>query len=196
MVWRTVYVIVTALIAMIFPFFNGFLGLIGAASFYPLTVYFPIEMHIAQTKIPKYSFTWIWLKILSWACLIVSLVAAAGSVQGLAQDVRKYKPFQTQSIWTIQLQLGEMIDVPPPRQEANKPFCQVTKPQHPIKILQIEDVCMLSAKYHDDVCMLSVKCISKVLNANLVRTDPDGLDRAKVTQKITKVHHRRLLLTE
>ncbi|KAK6139054.1 hypothetical protein DH2020_027204 [Rehmannia glutinosa] len=96
MVWRTVYVIVTALIAMIFPFFNGFLGLIGAASFYPLTVYFPIEMHIAQTKIPKYSFTWIWLKILSWACLIVSLVAAAGSVQGLAQDVRKYKPFQTQ----------------------------------------------------------------------------------------------------
>ncbi|KAK6160563.1 hypothetical protein DH2020_003944 [Rehmannia glutinosa] len=41
MVWRTVYVIVTALIAMIFPFFNGFLGLIGAASFYPLTVYFP-----------------------------------------------------------------------------------------------------------------------------------------------------------
>ncbi|KAF7137858.1 hypothetical protein RHSIM_Rhsim07G0215400 [Rhododendron simsii] len=95
LVWRTAYVIVTAVFAMIFPFFNDFLGLIGAASFYPLTVYFPIEMHIAQTKIPKYSFTWIWLKILSWSCLVVSLVAAAGSIQGLAQDLRTYKPFKT-----------------------------------------------------------------------------------------------------
>ncbi|KAK4434276.1 Amino acid permease 6 [Sesamum alatum] len=96
LVWRTAYVVVTALVAMIFPFFNDFLGLIGAASFYPLTVYFPIEMHIAQNKIPKYSFSWMWLKILSWACLVVSLVAAAGSIQGLAQDVKTYKPFKTQ----------------------------------------------------------------------------------------------------
>ncbi|KAH6788504.1 amino acid permease 6 [Perilla frutescens var. frutescens] len=94
LVWRTAYVVVTALFAMIFPFFNDFLGLIGAASFYPLTVYFPIEMHIAQAKIPKYSFTWMWLKILSWACLVVSLVAAAGSLQGLATDVKTYKPFK------------------------------------------------------------------------------------------------------
>uniref|UniRef100_A0A5B6YYB2 Putative Amino acid permease 6 n=1 Tax=Davidia involucrata TaxID=16924 RepID=A0A5B6YYB2_DAVIN len=96
LVWRTSYVMVTAVIAMILPFFNDFLGLIGAASFYPLTVYFPIEMHIAQSKIPKYSFTWIWLKILSWACLVVSLVAAAGSLQGLAHDLKSYKPFKTQ----------------------------------------------------------------------------------------------------
>uniref|UniRef100_A0A2N9IRJ5 Amino acid transporter transmembrane domain-containing protein n=1 Tax=Fagus sylvatica TaxID=28930 RepID=A0A2N9IRJ5_FAGSY len=94
LVWRTAYVIVTAVIAMIFPFFNDFLGLLGAASFYPLTVYFPIEMYIAQSKLPKYSFTWTWLKILSWACLVVSIVAAAGSIQGLAQDVKKYKPFK------------------------------------------------------------------------------------------------------
>ncbi|XP_075511882.1 LOW QUALITY PROTEIN: amino acid permease 6-like [Primulina tabacum] len=97
LLWRTVYVIVTAVVAMIFPFFNDFLSLIGAASFYPLTVYFPIEIYISQAKIPKYSFTWIWLKILTWACLFVSLVAAAGSVQGLAQEVKKYKPFKTQS---------------------------------------------------------------------------------------------------
>ncbi|KAM3199966.1 amino acid permease 6 [Capsicum annuum] len=96
MLWRTAYVIVTAVIAMIFPFFNAILGLIGAASFYPLTVYFPIEMHIAQKKIPKFSFTWIWLQILSWACLIVSLVAATGSIEGLIQDVKEYKPFKPQ----------------------------------------------------------------------------------------------------
>lgn len=96
LVWRTAYVVVTAVIAMIFPFFNDFLGLIGAASFYPLTVYFPIEMHIAQKKIPKYSFTWVWLKILSWTCLVVSLVAAAGSIQGLVTSLKHYKPFSTQ----------------------------------------------------------------------------------------------------
>ncbi|XAR62029.1 hypothetical protein NMG60_11016606 [Bertholletia excelsa] len=97
LVWRTVYVIVTAVVAMIFPFFNDFLGLIGAASFYPLTVYFPIEMYIAQAKIPKFSFTWVWLKILNWTCLVVSLMAAAGSIQGLAKDLKTYKPFQTQN---------------------------------------------------------------------------------------------------
>lgn len=94
--WRTVYVIITALIAMIFPFFNDFLGLIGAASFWPLTVYFPVEMYMARTRMKKYSFTWTWLKILSWACLVVSLVAAAGSVQGLVQHLKTYKPFKTQ----------------------------------------------------------------------------------------------------
>ncbi|XP_010556498.1 PREDICTED: amino acid permease 6 [Tarenaya hassleriana] len=96
LVWRTSYVVVTAVVAMIFPFFNDFLGLIGAASFWPLTVYFPIEMHIAQRKMKKFSSTWTWLKILSWACLIVSLVAAAGSVQGLIQSLKTYKPFQVQ----------------------------------------------------------------------------------------------------
>ncbi|KAG8493613.1 hypothetical protein CXB51_011023 [Gossypium anomalum] len=53
LVWRTTYVIVTALVAMLFPSFNNFLGLIGAGSFWPLVVYFPIEIHIAQTKMAK-----------------------------------------------------------------------------------------------------------------------------------------------
>lgn len=95
LVWRTLYVIVTAVVAMIFPFFNDFLGLIGAAAFWPLTVYFPIEMYIARTKMPKFSFTWTWLKILSLACLVVSLVAAAGSVEGLMNSLKTYKPFQS-----------------------------------------------------------------------------------------------------
>ncbi|KAF5445615.1 hypothetical protein F2P56_034657 [Juglans regia] len=95
LVWRTAYVIVTAVIAMTFPFFNDFLGLLGAGSFWPLTVYFPIEMYIAQSKLKKFSFTWTWLKILSWACLIISIVAAAGSVQGLVQHLKIYKPFKS-----------------------------------------------------------------------------------------------------
>ncbi|KAI4316060.1 hypothetical protein L6164_024077 [Bauhinia variegata] len=95
-VWRTAYVIVTAVIAMIFPFFNDFLGLIGSLSFWPLTVYFPIEMYIKQSKMQKFTFTWTWMKILSWACLIVSIISAAGSIQGLAQALKKYQPFKAQ----------------------------------------------------------------------------------------------------
>ncbi|XP_042507166.1 amino acid permease 6-like [Macadamia integrifolia] len=94
--WRTVYVIVTSVIAMLFPFFNDFLGLMGAASFWPLTVYFPIEMHIAQAKLHKFSSRWIWLKVMSWACLIVSIIAFAGSAQGLIADLKTYKPFKVQ----------------------------------------------------------------------------------------------------
>jgi len=79
---------------MIFPFFNDFLGLLGALSFWPLTVFFPIEMHISQAKVQRLSSKWIALKTLSYACLVVSLVAAAGSIQGLIVAVETYKPFK------------------------------------------------------------------------------------------------------
>ncbi|KAK7841291.1 amino acid permease 1 [Quercus suber] len=63
--WRIVYVIFTTMFAMLFPVFNGVLGLIGAASFWPLTVYFPIEMYISQAKIGSFSLKWFGLKTLS-----------------------------------------------------------------------------------------------------------------------------------
>ncbi|CAI0451306.1 unnamed protein product, partial [Linum tenue] len=95
LVWRSAYVVVTTALAMTFPFFNDFLSLVGAASFWPLTVYFPVAMYISRAKIPKFSFTWAWLQCLSWACLVVSLVAAAGSVEGLIQSMKKYHPFKS-----------------------------------------------------------------------------------------------------
>ncbi|KAI3448197.1 hypothetical protein Pfo_004862 [Paulownia fortunei] len=97
LVWRTSYVVFTTVFAMLFPFFNDFVGLLGAASFWPLTVYFPIEMYIARSKIPKFSFTWIWMQILSGICLIISLLAAAGSIQGLVKSLKTFKPFQSVS---------------------------------------------------------------------------------------------------
>ncbi|CAD6226944.1 unnamed protein product [Miscanthus lutarioriparius] len=94
LVWRTAYVVVTALVAMVFPFFNDFLGLIGAVSFWPLTVYFPIQMYMAQAKTRRFSPAWTWMNVLSYACLFISLLAAAGSVQGLVKDLKGYKPFE------------------------------------------------------------------------------------------------------
>ncbi|CAI9104225.1 OLC1v1002856C1 [Oldenlandia corymbosa var. corymbosa] len=97
LIWRTAYVVFTTVIAMIFPNFNDVVGLLGAASFFPLTVFFPIEMYIAQTKMRKFSFTWTWLQILSFACLIITLLAAAGSIQGLIKNLDTFKPFKSES---------------------------------------------------------------------------------------------------
>ncbi|KAK2968916.1 hypothetical protein RJ640_018608 [Escallonia rubra] len=95
--WRTAYVIFTTALAMLFPFFNDFVGLLGALSFWPLTVYFPVEMYIAQAKIPRFSFTWIWLQILNWVCLIITLLAAAGSIRGLIKSLQTIQLFNSVS---------------------------------------------------------------------------------------------------
>lgn len=93
LVWRTTYVMFSTVVAMIFPFFNAILGLIGAVTFWPLTVYFPVEMHMSQKKVKKYTMRWIGLKLLVLVCLIVSLLAAVGSIVGLISSVKAYKPF-------------------------------------------------------------------------------------------------------
>ncbi|KAG7031662.1 Amino acid permease 3, partial [Cucurbita argyrosperma subsp. argyrosperma] len=95
LVWRTMFVILTTLIAMLLPFFNDVVGLLGAMGFWPLTVYFPIEMYIAQKKIPKWSPRWITLQIVSMICLVISIAAAAGSVAGIIHDAKSVKPFHT-----------------------------------------------------------------------------------------------------
>ncbi|KAI8529559.1 hypothetical protein RHMOL_Rhmol12G0234400 [Rhododendron molle] len=95
LVWRTVFVIVSTVISMLLPFFNDVVGFLGAIGFWPITVYIPVEMYIAQKKIAKWSRRWICLQLLSIACLIVSIAAAAGSIAGIVFDLKIYKPFQT-----------------------------------------------------------------------------------------------------
>ncbi|KAE8684504.1 Amino acid permease 3 [Hibiscus syriacus] len=95
LVWRTVFVIITTVISMLLPFFNDIVGLLGALGFWPLTVYFPVEMYISQKKIPKWSTRWLCLQILSIACLIITIAAAAGSIAGVVLDLKSFKPFST-----------------------------------------------------------------------------------------------------
>ncbi|ESQ31033.1 hypothetical protein EUTSA_v10011449mg [Eutrema salsugineum] len=95
LVWRTVFVIITTLISMLMPFFNDVLGLLGAIGFWPLTVYFPVEMYIVQKNVPRWGTRWVCLQVLSLACLVVSIAAAAGSVVGIVTDLKSYKPFKT-----------------------------------------------------------------------------------------------------
>ena len=95
LVWRTFFVIVSTVLSMLIPFFNDVLGFLGAIGFWPLTVYFPVEMYIVQKQIPKWTTRWMCLQMLSVACLIISVVAAAGSIAGVVIDLKVYKPFHT-----------------------------------------------------------------------------------------------------
>ncbi|WOG84600.1 hypothetical protein DCAR_0103784 [Daucus carota subsp. sativus] len=95
LVWRILFVMSTTIIPMVMPFFENIAGILGAIGFWPLTVYFPVEMYIVQAKIPKWSSRWISLQMLSVACLIISIVAAVGSFAGVVTDLKAYKPFQT-----------------------------------------------------------------------------------------------------
>ncbi|XP_027941736.1 amino acid permease 3-like [Vigna unguiculata] len=95
LVWRTSFVICCTVIAMVVPFFNDIAGLIGAIGFWPLTVYFPVEMYIVQTNIPKWSTKWICLQMLSGLCCLLTIVAAIGSFTAVLEDIKVYKPFKT-----------------------------------------------------------------------------------------------------
>ncbi|KVI07253.1 Amino acid transporter, transmembrane [Cynara cardunculus var. scolymus] len=95
LIWRSMFVCMTTIVAMLIPFFEDVVGILGAFGFWPLTVYFPIEMYITQKKVPKWSSKWISLQILSAACLVISVCAAAGSIAGVIDDLKVYKPFKT-----------------------------------------------------------------------------------------------------
>ncbi|XP_021745090.1 probable amino acid permease 7 isoform X1 [Chenopodium quinoa] len=81
--FRTAYVASTTGIAMTFPFFNQILGLLGAIGFWPLAIYFPVEMYIVQKKMNVWTTKGILLRTFSVICLLVSVVALVGSVEGL-----------------------------------------------------------------------------------------------------------------
>ncbi|MQM21670.1 hypothetical protein Taro_054714 [Colocasia esculenta] len=96
LVWRSAFVVATTVVSMLLPFFNDVVGLLGAVGFWPLTVYFPVEMYVNHKKIPKWSTMWVCLQLLSVACLIISIAAAAGSIAGVVLDLKVYRPFKTE----------------------------------------------------------------------------------------------------
>ncbi|KAK9691526.1 hypothetical protein RND81_09G202300 [Saponaria officinalis] len=80
---RTVYVASTTVIAMLFPYFNQVIGTLGALNFWPLAVYFPVEMYMVQKDINSWTLTGILLRGFSSICLIVCVAAFTASVDGL-----------------------------------------------------------------------------------------------------------------
>ncbi|XP_059282128.1 probable amino acid permease 7 isoform X1 [Lycium ferocissimum] len=81
--FRTLYVISTTAIAMAFPYFNQVLGILGALNFWPMTIYFPVEMYIVQRKIGAWTKKWLLLEGFSMICLVVSVLGLIGSIEGI-----------------------------------------------------------------------------------------------------------------
>lgn len=80
---RTFYVISTTGIAMAFPYFNQVLGVLGSLTFWPLAIYFPVEMYFVQRKIDPWTQKWVILQIFSLVCFIVTMIALVGSFEGI-----------------------------------------------------------------------------------------------------------------
>lgn len=81
--FRTVYVVSVTAIAMSFPYFNQVLGVIGGVIFWPLTIYFPVEMYLKQMNIEAWTRKWVMLRVFSYVCFIVSTFGLVGSIQGI-----------------------------------------------------------------------------------------------------------------
>ncbi|ONM19446.1 Amino acid permease 2 [Zea mays] len=91
--WRTAFVCLTTVVAMMLPFFGDVVGLLGAVSFWPLSVYFPVEMYKAQRRVRRWSTRWLCLQTLSAVCLLVSIAGAVGSTAGVINAVNLHRPF-------------------------------------------------------------------------------------------------------
>ncbi|KAL0301027.1 UNVERIFIED_CONTAM: putative amino acid permease 7 [Sesamum radiatum] len=81
--FRTAYVVSTTAVAMMFPYFNQVLGVLGALNFWPLSIYFPVEMWLRQRNIRGWTPTWILLRSFSILCFVLTMFALVGSIQGL-----------------------------------------------------------------------------------------------------------------
>ncbi|KAH6795570.1 hypothetical protein C2S51_036556 [Perilla frutescens var. frutescens] len=81
--FRTAYVASTTCLAILFPYFNEVLGVLGAFNFWPLAIYFPVEMYLVQNKVRAWTGTWIILQAFRVFCLLCTILALIGSVEGL-----------------------------------------------------------------------------------------------------------------
>jgi len=84
-----------AVVAMLLPFFNDVVALIGAMGFWPLAVFLPIEMHIRQAEVPRWQCKWVCLQSLSVLCALVSLAAGVGAGAQIVVACKDFVPFQT-----------------------------------------------------------------------------------------------------
>ncbi|KAI3717942.1 hypothetical protein L1987_69885 [Smallanthus sonchifolius] len=81
--FRTTYVVLTVAVGMLFPYFNEVLAFAGSIIFWPLTIYFPVEMYFVHKKVVPWTTKWIVLRLYSCFCLFVTGFTLVGSLQGL-----------------------------------------------------------------------------------------------------------------
>ncbi|CAM0902157.1 unnamed protein product [Alopecurus aequalis] len=83
--FRTAYVVSTTGLAVLFPYFNEVLGLLGALIFWPLIIYLPVEMYCVQRRVRAWTPTWVTLQAFSVVCFAVGTFAFVGCVEGVVR---------------------------------------------------------------------------------------------------------------
>lgn len=69
--------------AIFFPYFNSVLGVLGAVNFWPLVVYFPVQMYCVKMKIRAWSREWVLLRAFSIVGLVITVLGTIGSLEEL-----------------------------------------------------------------------------------------------------------------
>ncbi|KAK3009639.1 hypothetical protein RJ639_015178 [Escallonia herrerae] len=80
---RTAYVASTTGIAIMFPYFNQVVAVAGAFTFWPLVIYFPVEMYFVQANVRPWTAKWVLLRAYKLVCLLLAIFAMVGSIEGL-----------------------------------------------------------------------------------------------------------------
>ncbi|VAI48860.1 probable amino acid permease 7 [Triticum dicoccoides] len=81
--FRTAYVVAVTAMAVWYPYFNQVVGLIGAFTFWPLDIHFPVEMYLAQNKVAPWTTRWLAIQAFRATCLLVAAFASVGSAVGV-----------------------------------------------------------------------------------------------------------------
>ncbi|CAO1941945.1 unnamed protein product [Urochloa humidicola] len=81
--FRTAFVAATTALAVWFPYFNEVIGLLGSFTFWPLAIYFPVEMYIVRNKVEPWSRQWLVIHAFSSVCLLICVFASVGSAVGV-----------------------------------------------------------------------------------------------------------------
>ncbi|XP_045827787.1 probable amino acid permease 7 [Trifolium pratense] len=83
---RTAYVVSTVVIAMIFPYFNQILGVLGSISFWPLTIYFPVEIYLSRSNTDPWTAKWIMLQTFNIVGFVFGLFTLVGCIRGIVTE--------------------------------------------------------------------------------------------------------------
>ncbi|WIA38321.1 hypothetical protein OEZ86_001658 [Tetradesmus obliquus] len=89
--YRSLYVVVTTVIACALPFFSAFVGLVGALTFWPTAIYYPIAMFKAVYK-PTGPKLWA-MNAANIIMCVVAVLATIGSVETIIASASHFKPF-------------------------------------------------------------------------------------------------------
>ncbi|PSS35278.1 Lysine histidine transporter like [Actinidia chinensis var. chinensis] len=88
---RNVYVALTMVIGMTFPFFGGLLSFFGGFAFAPTTYFLPCIMWLAIYKPRKFSLSW----FANWICIVLGiLLMVLSPIGGLRQIIIQSKDYK------------------------------------------------------------------------------------------------------